>query len=132
MKFVSGRCPNCGYDVQLSESKESGFCSSCGSAIRVQDAVQKLKLELSGKVGVDGINTVQQLKVNAQRSFDVGQYQNAISDWRKAADINKTDHESWWGIVRCEMKLRPKYLIENFNKNPAFLFNLLIIRNNRH
>ena len=103
MKFVSGSCPNCGGEVQLDESKEKGFCMHCGSSIRVQDAVQKLKLELSGKVGVDGINSVQQLKSNAQKSFDVGLYRNASEDWSKAANIDKTDHESWWGQVQCAL-----------------------------
>ena len=47
---------------------------------------------------------VDRLKANAQKSFDAGMYGNAREDWYKAANIDKTDHESWWGIVRCEMK----------------------------
>ena len=105
MKLASGQCPNCGANLQLDESMEKGFCMYCGSQFQVRDAVQKLKLELSGKVGVDGINSVQQLKSNAQKSFDVGLYRNALQDWSKAANIDKTDHESWWGQVQCALAM---------------------------
>ena len=106
MAFVTGRCPNCSGEVQLDESKDKGFCLHCGSQIQVQEAV-KLKVELAGKVSVDGLNTIMQLKANAERSFSVKQYQNASSDWIKAVELDKTDHESYWGQVRCWMALSP-------------------------
>jgi len=111
MAYVAGCCPNCGGKIQLDESKERGFCLHCGSPIQVQEAVAKLKVELGGKVAVDGLNTIQQLKANAQRSFDVRQYENAIRDWRKATDIDSTDYESYWGQVRCWMAQHPTYKI---------------------
>ena len=128
MKLVSGRCPNCGGEVQLDESKEKGFCMHCGSSIRVHDAVQKLKIEMSGKIEVDGINTVKQLKANAQKSFDVKQYSHAEGQWARATHIDVTDHESHWGIMRCKMKHNPKHLIHDFNKHPAYAYAPLDVR----
>jgi len=119
MEFVSGRCPNCGGEVQLDESKEKGFCLHCGSSIQVKDAVTKLKVELAGKIAVDGLNTIQQLKTNAQRSFDVKEYNNAIRDWKKAIEIDSTDYESYWGQVRCWMATHKAITIKD-NKNPFF------------
>ena len=115
MAYVTGRCPSCGGEVQLDESKEKGFCLHCGSAIQVQEAVQRLKVELHGKVAVDGLSTVKQLKENAKRSFDVGQYQNAARDWSKVIDIDSTDYESYWGLMRCYMVENPHARIDNDN-----------------
>ena len=56
--------------------------------------------------------SLEKLKRNAERSFEVGQYQNAVADWVKATEIDRTDHESYWGIVRCTFILRPDLVID--------------------
>ena len=84
-----------------------GVCEYCESRILVREAVAKLKVELEGKVAVDGIATIERLKANARRSFDVGQYDNAIRDWNRVTEIDATDHESYWGQVRCWMAQNP-------------------------
>ena len=31
MAFVASKCTQCGADIQIDDSKESGFCSNCGT-----------------------------------------------------------------------------------------------------
>jgi len=33
MELVHTKCPNCGAEIQLDESKENGFCLYCGSSV---------------------------------------------------------------------------------------------------
>lgn len=47
MAIVSLKCPSCGADITLDDSKEFGFCSYCGTQIQ-NNAIQKLKIEYSG------------------------------------------------------------------------------------
>ena len=107
MNMVVGKCPNCGYSLNFESGMEKGFCISCGSPVQVRDAVQKLKIEMSGKVSVDGIGTLAQLKANAQKSFDLQLYQQAKESWLKAIKIDSADHESYWGLTCCEMMINP-------------------------
>ena len=39
MALKSLKCPSCGADIQLDESREFGFCSYCGSQIQIGERV---------------------------------------------------------------------------------------------
>lgn len=47
MAFVPMKCPSCGADISLDDSKEYGFCQFCGTRI-MNTAIQRLKVEYSG------------------------------------------------------------------------------------
>lgn len=49
MPVVSLRCPHCGGDLELENSKEFGFCQFCGTKIMIQKQIEKMKLDESGK-----------------------------------------------------------------------------------
>ena len=51
MGFVAAKCPNCGATIELSEDREYGFCTYCGTKV-VQD---KIVVEHRGKVSISGI-----------------------------------------------------------------------------
>ena len=50
MTFVAARCPQCGGELQLDNSKEAGFCMHCGSKIIVSDAIRAVKIDNSHMV----------------------------------------------------------------------------------
>ena len=35
MSIVNVKCPNCGASIQLDSDREEGFCSYCGSKVKV-------------------------------------------------------------------------------------------------
>lgn len=47
MKIVNVKCPGCGAAIQLDADRETGFCSFCGSTVKVQEAIQKIKFDNS-------------------------------------------------------------------------------------
>jgi tetratricopeptide (TPR) repeat protein len=112
-KYVTGRCPVCGGEVQLDESKEKGFCIHCGNEIIKEVAVSKLKVEVAGSVAFN--YDLEKIKRNAQISYDAGQYQNAYDDWARVVEMDKVDHESWFGMVKC-LSANSKYPRRNFSK----------------
>jgi tetratricopeptide (TPR) repeat protein len=117
MSFENGKCPNCGSQIQIDSSQSFCFCSYCGSKISRMEAAANFKIEVSGKVGVDGILNIEQLRANAKKSYDVGQYDIAIGDLQKILNIDATDYKSYWGIVLCWMKQRPEHLIAEGSNN---------------
>jgi len=95
--------PNCGASgIQIDTAREHSFCSYCGSTVRTKD-VFHLDMESMA---------LEKLKRNAQRSFEVRQYGNARADWAKAIQLDRTDHESYWGVVCCDMATQPYNFIQ--------------------
>ncbi|MCL1951681.1 MAG: hypothetical protein FWF60_02515 [Oscillospiraceae bacterium] len=102
MAIEAVTCPNCGATgIQIDTTREHSFCSYCGSTVKTKDV---LHLDMESM-------TLAKLKANAQKSFEVGQYGNARADWEKATRLDRTDHESYWGIVRCDMATQPDIFI---------------------
>lgn len=79
MPFEAAKCPNCGGILQLDDSNETGFCQFCGSRIVVRDAIQKMKIEVSGQVSMSGISSV-------ENDIKRGQQCLAVKDWKKALE----------------------------------------------
>ena len=73
VNLVPAKCPNCGAQLELDDNMKRAECSFCKSTIIVDDAIAKYKIEISGKVEVDGI-----------KSFD-----KRIEDAKKFIKIDK-------------------------------------------
>lgn len=52
MSLVNIKCPNCGASIQLDNSRESGFCSYCGSKVQIQEAINKIKIDRTGDIKI--------------------------------------------------------------------------------
>lgn len=54
MNFVAAKCPNCGADIQVDQTKKEAFCQYCGLKLLVDEAIHKYKVEFSGSLEIDG------------------------------------------------------------------------------
>ena len=52
IKFVAAKCPNCGSNIEVNQDDNKSKCEYCHSTILVDDAIEKLKIELTGEVEV--------------------------------------------------------------------------------
>ena len=41
MAFVATKCTQCGADIQIDDSKESGFCSNCGTKFTTEKLISQ-------------------------------------------------------------------------------------------
>lgn len=99
MKLVAAKCPNCGANIEVSPDAETTRCKSCGSAILVEDAIQKYKIEVSGEVSLSGISSV-------ENDINLGKQCLAALDWKTAYKVysgaidKKSDcFEAWNGLL---------------------------------
>lgn len=82
MGFIALKCPSCGAEIQMDNSREFGFCQYCGTKI-VQD---KMVVEHKGRVGVDHSDEIKNLLMRANENFKMGnsdlaeQYYNRVLD----------------------------------------------------
>lgn len=74
MSLVNVKCPNCGASIQLDNKRVEGFCSYCGSKVKI-DEVQKMTIQ--GTVKVDTSDELVNLYQLARRAKDSNNSENA-------------------------------------------------------
>lgn len=117
MAYVAAQCPNCGGDLQLDEKMEKGFCMHCGSKIKVQEAIQNVKIE--GEVEISGIVGVEKLIENGKTFVRLEDYKRAEKIYKHLINIAPHRYEGWLGILVVESKnysIYDKSLIKHFDK----------------
>ena len=55
MVLIALKCPHCGGDIQLDDSREFGFCLYCGTKIAVRDEVVNQINDYHGDAGVRNV-----------------------------------------------------------------------------
>lgn len=87
MGLVSAKCPNCGADIQVDESRTTGFCQYCGSSIEIQSAIQLVKIDKS-----DDYDNFIKL---AREAAKVANFDEALSYVKKALEISPQSSLAW-------------------------------------
>ena len=77
IKLQAAVCPQCGGQIEVNPKLEKTICQYCGTTILVDDAVQKYKIELSGKVKVDGVKNRDDFLEQAKKHFKVEEFLEA-------------------------------------------------------
>lgn len=88
MGIIAVRCPQCGADVQLDESREFGFCTYCGTKIMQE----KIFVEHNGSIKIDSSEELKNLYIAARNTTEAGDKNTALDYYRKIAMI---DPNSW-------------------------------------
>ena len=110
VNLVPAKCPNCGAQLELDDNMKRAECSFCKSTIIVDDAIAKYKIEISGKVEVDGIKTFNQKIDDAKKYIKIEKYDEGI---RILNDVLKDDPFN--NDALCE------WLLAEFKKNSLVL-----------
>ena len=90
MGFVAVKCPQCGADIQLDDSREFGFCNYCGTKV-MQD---KILVEHSGSVKIDDSDKLQNLYKLARRARENNDSENAAKYYSTILTDNPDDWEA--------------------------------------
>ena len=69
MKLTPAKCPSCGANIEVNEY--------CGTTVLIEEAIEKYKIEISGKVEVEGIRSNAQKIENARKHMKIGEYMKA-------------------------------------------------------
>ena len=101
MGFTALTCPNCGASVELSEDREYGFCTYCGTKV-VQD---KIVVEHRGKITVNGIADVETVLNRAFLLIEDKEYFQAITYLEKALDLDPQCSKAYIGKMLCQLQI---------------------------
>lgn len=86
MGIIALKCPQCGADVELDETREIGFCTFCGTKV-MQDRVY---------LHVDNSNKLKNLYERARKSIEINDYEHASEYYKKILDENPNDWEAYF------------------------------------
>ena len=87
MSLIALKCPHCGGDIQLDDSKEFGFCMHCGTKVMIQEYVKR-------NVRVDYSDRLANLIEMGRNSIRGG----TASDLQDIANkILELDSRNWFG-----------------------------------
>lgn len=84
MSLVNMKCPNCGASISLESSREEGFCSYCGSKVRVQ------------RERTDKTIDIQNLLDLASTAIEAKDGQEALNYANKALEVDVQNAEAWF------------------------------------
>lgn len=105
MSVVDAKCPNCGASIQLDNDRIEGFCSYCGSKIKVEEAQ---KFMIQGTVKVDTSDELANLYQIARRAKDADNSENACKyyDMILVKDPNSweaTFYVTYYQAMQCKI-----------------------------
>ena len=104
MKYEAAKCPNCGAQLQLDDSLETGFCTYCGGKLIVQDAIKRMKVEVVGQVNVTGISTTENDIMLGQQCISSQDWDPAINIFRMAIGKKADSFNAWFGYLKAITK----------------------------
>lgn len=101
MSYEAAKCPSCGGGLQLDSNMESGFCMYCGSKIIVRDAIQKMKVEVSGQISVSGLSSIENDIMRGQQCLAAKDWGNAYRFFSNAVDKQANCFDAWFGCLKA-------------------------------
>ena len=84
IKLVAAKCPSCGANIEVDKDSNKTKCKYCESTILVDEAIEKLKIELSGEVEVKNLPKLEGILKVAGRAYDNGEYDDALEQYSAA------------------------------------------------
>jgi len=117
MKFVSANCPNCAALLELDPKNEQAKCEYCKSTIFVEEAVEKHRVELSGKVEVEGVSTISNLLKRAKKFENEQEYEEAIVYYERVLDVDFDNEEANEAVKRLKYAGTGVLRLERLNDN---------------
>lgn len=102
IKLTPAKCPSCGANIEVDRNLDKTTCQYCRTTIMIEEAVEKYKIEISGRVEVDGIATVNASLIRANQLMQDKEYDKANTLFKQVLSTDPTNAEAWWGRYLCE------------------------------
>lgn len=87
MSLVATKCPNCGASIMLDAGSQEGFCSYCGSKLKVQEVIQYVKIDKTGDAG--------NYLALAEVAYEGAATEEAYEYVNKALELNTKNAQAW-------------------------------------
>lgn len=118
MGFVALKCPSCGADIQIDDTREFGFCTYCGTKV-VQE---KTIIEHRGTISVDGVANENATLDRAFMFVEDGKYNQAVAYFEKVLNLNPRCSKAYFGKLLCQFRCINKSMLASSAAKPLESF----------
>lgn len=94
-------CPNCGAAIKLDDRLERGICEHCDSVIIIDDAIQKYKIEVSGKVDLVNLTSAENDVQYGEICIKAKDWKNGLGAFQKAIEKDTANFRAWLGCLKA-------------------------------
>ncbi|MDE7269474.1 MAG: hypothetical protein K2N81_03270, partial [Acetatifactor sp.] len=103
------KCPSCGADIELDDSREYGFCLYCGT-----------KIQLIEKISITGIKSEQEQLETAKKLINIGEVSEAKILLRKIVSNSPLFGEAWFELscLLCDLTQKSESYIDFMRGSP--------------
>lgn len=91
IKLVAAKCPNCGSNIEVNRNDNKAKCEYCRSTVIVDDAIERLRIEISGEVEVKNLPKLESMLRVADRHYDNEEYDEALEQYSAAVVLDPTN-----------------------------------------
>lgn len=110
MGFVAAKCTQCGANIKVDESKDSGICSHCNTVFVMEKVINNYNSIVNNNHNNRGATIVGDNELNklldAAKGFKrLGQIENAYKTYMRIAQEYPQKFDGWWGLVSCKLSL---------------------------
>ena len=122
MKLVAAKCPSCGANLEVNPNQEALKCQYCGSAILVDDAIAKYKLEISGEVEIKNLPKIENYLNLAERAYNAKNYEEAYKHYGTLLELAPDNTLVLFRYALCKTMLNNfidyplNHLTDSFNE----------------
>lgn len=116
IKLQAAKCPQCGADIEVNPELKQTICQYCGSCVLIEDAVAKYKIELSGKVKVEGIKSRDDQLIQAKKHYQIGEFLDARKNLLEIINQDNFDIEALYELIKNDVEI-----IKEKEYNPLYL-----------
>lgn len=122
MECIQVKCPTCGSEANIDESREFGFCSYCGTKV----IRGKTDVENSGRIAEDEIIEDDINITKADRFLEQGDFGRASIYYYKALDATPESATLYWKLLLCKLNVRNnKELLQKYTSPDSVDFIVL-------
>lgn len=120
--IISLKCPGCGANMDVDDSRDFCFCSYCGYKI----VNMKEKVEIAGAVKIDNSEAIENLLTRAQQLERSGNIDEAYSNYSRVLEMQPANATAQAGLGRVkniitEPNVTIKFISEG---NPAAMLRI--------
>lgn len=121
MKLTAAKCPSCGASIKVDRNEESTTCEYCHNDIIIEDAVEKYKIELSGKVKVSGIKDNDDRLKDAKNYLKLNEFNETVTTLNTIIRDEPFNIEAYTLLVKANvLQFQQLYDFDNFDTDPEF------------
>lgn len=87
MKLVAAKCPNCNSNIEVNPNETTIKCEYCKGTILINDAIEKYKIDISGKIEVKNLPKIEDILKIGERNYNLKNYDKAYKNYEKIVEL---------------------------------------------